>query len=64
MLSHGLGDPTMDNALEDLEYQVAELDIDAIKFYPGNPVGSVATRRREDRLPVFRESCRNSASAT
>ena len=39
MLSHGLGDPTMENWQEDLEYQVRELGIDGFKFYPGNPTG-------------------------
>jgi predicted TIM-barrel fold metal-dependent hydrolase len=38
MLSHGLGDPTMPNAMEDAEYQVKELGIDGWKFYTGNPV--------------------------
>lgn len=38
MLSHGLGDPTMENALEDAEWQVRELGIDGWKFYTGNPV--------------------------
>ncbi len=37
MLSHGLGDPTLPNALEDAEYQVRELGIDGWKFYTGNP---------------------------
>jgi predicted TIM-barrel fold metal-dependent hydrolase len=38
MLSHGLGDPTMPNALEDAEWQAKELGIDGWKFYTGNPV--------------------------
>ncbi len=37
MLSHGLGDPTLPNALEDAAYQVEELGIDGWKFYTGNP---------------------------
>ena len=37
MLSHGLADPMLPNALEDAEYQVKELGIDGWKCYPGNP---------------------------
>ena len=37
MLSHGLGDPTLPNWLEDAEYQVKELGIDGWKFDTGNP---------------------------
>ena len=45
MLSHGLADPMLDNALEDLEYQVSELGIDGLKFYPGNPAAPRKTAR-------------------
>jgi predicted TIM-barrel fold metal-dependent hydrolase len=38
MLSHGLGDPTMPDALENAEWQAKELKIDGWKFYTGNPV--------------------------
>jgi len=40
MLSHGLGDPTQENAFDDAEYQVKELGIDGWKFYTGNPMGA------------------------
>jgi len=56
MLSHGLGDPTLDNALEDLEYQVKELGIDAVKFYPGNPTGPWRLDDEEVAFPYF-EKC-------
>jgi predicted TIM-barrel fold metal-dependent hydrolase len=39
MLSHGLGDPFLENWQEDADYQVKELGIDGFKFYPGNPTG-------------------------
>jgi hypothetical protein len=38
MLCHGLGDPTMDGALENAQWQVEELGIDGWKFYTGNPI--------------------------
>ena len=37
MLSHGLADPTLPNAMEDLEYQARELGVDGWKCYTGNP---------------------------
>ncbi|MBT8443195.1 MAG: amidohydrolase [Gammaproteobacteria bacterium] len=56
MLSHGLGDPTLDGALDDLEYQVKELGIDAVKFYPGNPTGPWRLDDEEIAYPYF-EKC-------
>jgi predicted TIM-barrel fold metal-dependent hydrolase len=56
MLSHGLGDPTLDNALEDLEYQVKELGIDGVKFYSGNPTGPWRADDEEIAFPYF-EKC-------
>jgi predicted TIM-barrel fold metal-dependent hydrolase len=50
MLSHGLADPTLDDALEDLEYQVSELGIEGLKFYPGNPIAPV---RMDDQKIVY-----------
>jgi len=56
MLSHGLGDPTLDNALEDCEYQVKELGIDAMKFYSGNPTGPWRLDDEKVAYPYF-EKC-------
>ncbi len=56
MLSHGLADPTLDNALEDCEYQVKELGIDAMKFYPGNPTGPWRLDDQQVAYPYF-EKC-------
>jgi hypothetical protein len=56
MLSHGLGDPTLDNALEDCEYQVKELGIDAMKFYSGNPTGPWRLDDEKIAYPYF-EKC-------
>lgn len=57
MLSHGLGDPMLDNALEDCEMQVAELGIDAMKFYSGNPTGPWRLDDEKVAYPYF-EKCR------
>jgi len=56
MLSHGLGDPTLDDAMEDLEFQVNELGIDAVKFYPGNPTGPWRLDDEAIAFPYF-EKC-------
>jgi len=56
MLSHGLCDPTLDNALEDCEYQVKELGIDAMKFYSGNPTGPWRLDDEKVAYPYF-EKC-------
>ena len=56
MLSHGLGDPTLENALEDAEQQVAEFGIDGFKFYPGNPAGPWRMDDKEIAYPYF-EKC-------
>lgn len=56
MLSHGLGDPTLDNALDDCEFQVTELGIDAMKFYPGNPTGPWRLDDEKIAYPYF-EKC-------
>jgi predicted TIM-barrel fold metal-dependent hydrolase len=56
MLSHGLGDPTLDNALEDCEFQVKELGIDAMKFYSGNPTGPWRLDDEKVAYPYF-EKC-------
>ena len=53
MLSHGLGDPTQDNAFEDAEYQVKELGIDGWKFYTGNPLGAWRLDDEEVGLPYL-----------
>jgi predicted TIM-barrel fold metal-dependent hydrolase len=56
MLSHGLGDPTLPDALEDAERQVKELSIDGFKFYPGNPTGPWRMDDQEIAYPYF-EKC-------
>lgn len=56
MLSHGLAEPTIDNALEDLEYQVKELGVDAMKFYAGNPTGPWRLDDEKIAYPYF-EKC-------
>jgi hypothetical protein len=56
MLSHGLGDPTLPDALEDAERQVAELGIDGFKFYPGNPTGPWRMDDQKIAYPYF-EKC-------
>ena len=56
MLSHGLGDPTLDNALEDCEMQVKELGVDGMKFYPGNPTGPWRLDDEKVAFPYF-EKC-------
>ncbi|MFQ5634854.1 MAG: amidohydrolase family protein [Gammaproteobacteria bacterium] len=57
MLSHGLGDPMLDNALEDCEQQVKELRVDGMKFYPGNPTGPWRLDDEKIAYPYF-EKCR------
>jgi len=56
MLSHGLGDPTLPNALEDATWQVEEFDIDGFKFYPGNPTGPWRMNDEKIAYPYF-EKC-------
>jgi predicted TIM-barrel fold metal-dependent hydrolase len=53
MLSHGLGDPTQENAFDDAEYQVKELGIDGWKFYTGNPMGAWRLDDQEVGLPYL-----------
>ncbi|MDH3977844.1 MAG: amidohydrolase [Gammaproteobacteria bacterium] len=53
LLSHGLAEPTLDNALEDLEFQVNELGVDAMKFYAGNPTGPYRLDDQEIAYPYF-----------
>ena len=56
MLSHGLADPFLENWQEDIEYQVKELGIDGLKFYPGNPMAPWRMDDEKIAYPYF-EKC-------
>jgi predicted TIM-barrel fold metal-dependent hydrolase len=56
MLSHGLGDPFLENWQEDAEYQVKELGIDGFKFYPGNPTGPWRMDDEKIAYPYFEKA--------